>query len=101
MLKRRLFNRRTFMATGVMAGLGSGAWLSTSSAWGARFVRGRLGEIGRDVAAAPHKPAPATWSDNAITLAWLGHATVLINFYGVRIVTDPTLFPRIGIDALV
>jgi L-ascorbate metabolism protein UlaG (beta-lactamase superfamily) len=101
MMNRRLFNRRTFMATGVMAGLGVGAWLSSSSAWGARFVRGRLGEIGRDIPAAPHHPSPATWSDNAITLAWLGHATVLINFYGVRIVTDPTLFPRIGIDALI
>ena len=48
--------------------------------------------------AAPHTPAPATWHDNAITMAWLGHATVLINFYGVRILTDPVLFPRIGVD---
>src|SRR5204863_10094237 len=30
-------------------------------------------------------------------LAWLGHATVLINFFGVKILTDPALFPRIGI----
>ena len=48
--------------------------------------------------AAPRKPAPATWSDNAVTLAWLGHATVLINFYGVRVLTDPVLFSRIGVD---
>ena len=37
---------------------------------------------------------PASWDDNAITLAWLGHATVLINFFGVRILTEiyvPTL----------
>jgi L-ascorbate metabolism protein UlaG (beta-lactamase superfamily) len=33
-----------------------------------------------------------------VTLAWLGHATVLINFYGVRILTDPTLYQRIGVD---
>jgi L-ascorbate metabolism protein UlaG (beta-lactamase superfamily) len=33
-----------------------------------------------------------------VTLAWLGHATVLINFYGVRILTDPVLYPRIGVD---
>ena len=33
-----------------------------------------------------------------MTLAWLGHATVLINFYGVRILTDPALYPRIGVD---
>jgi L-ascorbate metabolism protein UlaG (beta-lactamase superfamily) len=47
---------------------------------------------------APHTPTPNDWDDNGITLAWLGHATVLINFYGVRVLTDPTLFPRIGID---
>lgn len=95
-----MLNRRTFMATGALAGLGGGgAWLSSSSSWGARFVRERVGEIGRDIPPAPHKPVPAAWSDNGITLAWLGHATVLINFYGVRILTDPTLFPRIGVDA--
>ena len=37
------------------------------------------------------------WSDNRIIAAWLGHATVLINFFGIKIFTDPVLFPRIGI----
>ena len=32
-----------------------------------------------------------------MTLAWLGHSTVLINFFGVTILTDPALFPRVGI----
>jgi L-ascorbate metabolism protein UlaG (beta-lactamase superfamily) len=32
-----------------------------------------------------------------VTAAWLGHATVLINFFGVKILTDPVLFPRVGI----
>jgi L-ascorbate metabolism protein UlaG (beta-lactamase superfamily) len=45
-----------------------------------------------------HTPEPETWSDDSITFAWLGHATVLINFYGVRVLTDPALFPRIGVD---
>jgi hypothetical protein len=36
--------------------------------------------------------------DNAITMAWLGHATVLVNFHGLRIITDPVLFDRIGVD---
>jgi len=35
-----------------------------------------------------------------MTAAWLGHATVLINFFGVKILTDPVLFPRIGIRLL-
>src|SRR5690606_14956061 len=72
----------------------------TSSSWAARFLRDRMAEVGRDVQAAPYTPRPSTWSDNAITLAWLGHASVLINFYGVRILTDPTLFARIGVDAV-
>ena len=97
-MRRRLFNRRTFLATGAVAGVGGGAWVGTSSSWTARFLRDRLGEWGRDLPQAPHQPSPASWSDNAITLAWLGHATVLINFYGVRILTDPVLFPRIGVD---
>lgn len=92
-----MLNRRTFIAGGVLTSLGTGAWIGTSSSWTARFFRERFGEVGRDIPAAPHKPAPATWSDNRITLAWLGHATVLINFYGVRILTDPVLFPRIGV----
>jgi L-ascorbate metabolism protein UlaG (beta-lactamase superfamily) len=97
----RRIGRRAFLAAGALGGLGCGAWLGTSSSWGARFVRERVAEIGRDIRKAPHTPRPDTWSDNAITLAWLGHATVLVNFYGVRVLTDPTLFPRIGVDALV
>jgi L-ascorbate metabolism protein UlaG (beta-lactamase superfamily) len=96
-----LVNRRAFVATGAAAGVGASAWLGMSSSWSARFLRERVAEWGRDVPAAPHKPTPSSWSDNAITLAWLGHATVLVNFYGVRIITDPTLFSRIGVDVLV
>jgi L-ascorbate metabolism protein UlaG (beta-lactamase superfamily) len=95
---RRLLNRRSFLAASAAAGLG-GVSFASSTAWPARFVRGRLAEIGRDVPPALHKPDPDSWPDDGITLAWLGHATVLINFYGVRILTDPALFPRIGVDA--
>ena len=93
-LRRRLLNRRTFVATSVVGGIG----LTTIGPWGFNFLMQRVEEIGRDVPAAPHKPSPTGWSDNAVTLAWLGHATVLINFYGVRILTDPTLYSRIGVD---
>src|SRR5690606_19218474 len=96
--RRRLFSRRKFLATGTVAGVGSAAWLGTSSSWGARFLRERFAEIGREVPAAPHTPNPSSWDDNAITLAWLGHATVLINFYGMRILTDPALYLRVGAD---
>jgi L-ascorbate metabolism protein UlaG (beta-lactamase superfamily) len=101
MTTRRLFNRRTFMATGAAASVGSAAWVGLSESWSARFLRERFAEWGRDLPPAPHKPTPGTWSDQGITLAWLGHAAVLINFFGVRIVTDPTFFARIGVDLLV
>lgn len=80
------------------AGVKSTTPVAASSSWAARFLRARLEEVGREVPAAPYTPALSTWDDNAITLAWLGHATVLINFYGVRILTDPVLFPRIGVN---
>jgi len=84
-----MLNRRRFLTlTG--AGLGG---VSAVSALGAATASDR------GVRLAPHTPSPDTWNDDQITLAWLGHATVLINFYGVRVLTDPVLFPRIGIDA--
>ena len=89
--------RRTVLTTGTLAGVGA-LWTGFSSSWTARFLRDRLAEWGRDLPPAPHRPRPDTWDDNAITMAWLGHATVLVNFYGLRIITDPTLFSRIGVD---
>ncbi|AMY07058.1 metal-dependent hydrolase [Luteitalea pratensis] len=91
-------SRRTFLATGLAATAGAGTWTGLSSSWGARFIRERIGEIGKPMPAAPFTPTPERWADNALTLAWLGHATVLINFYGLRILTDPTFFPRIGVS---
>jgi L-ascorbate metabolism protein UlaG (beta-lactamase superfamily) len=49
------------------------------------------------IPAAPQRPEPLTWPDDRLTAAWLGHATVLLNFYGVRILTDPVLESRVGI----
>jgi L-ascorbate metabolism protein UlaG (beta-lactamase superfamily) len=43
------------------------------------------------------RPDPASWPNDRVTLAWLGHATVLINFYGRWILTDPALGKRIGV----
>ena len=95
---RRLFNRRTFLGSTALAGAGT-AWVGMSSSWTARFLRERVQEVFRNPAPAPHQPTPEKWADNAVTLAWLGHSTVLINFYGVKILTDPAFFPRIGVDA--
>ena len=84
-----MLNRRKFLTVGA-AGVGG---VSTLAGLGAAV------STDHGVPPAPHTPTPHSWPDNAVTLAWLGHATVLINFYGVRVLTDPVLFPRIGIDA--
>lgn len=44
------------------------------------------------------KPNPAFWKDDEINIAWIGHSTILMNFYGKIILTDPVLFERIGIN---
>jgi L-ascorbate metabolism protein UlaG (beta-lactamase superfamily) len=54
-------------------------------------------ESWRPIAPAFAKPEPSNWNDAHVTAAWIGHATVLINFFGIKILTDPVLFPRIGI----
>src|SRR3954454_20331100 len=53
----------------------------------------------RTIRSAPSKPDPRQWRDDQLTLSWLGHSTVLINFYGVWILTDPALRSRIGLNA--
>ena len=54
-------------------------------------------ESWRPIVPAFAKPEPLKWNDARVTAAWIGHATVLINFFGINILTDPVLFPRIGI----
>src|SRR5215468_9533784 len=77
----------------------NGAALGTARVrrWVGHLFREWTIESWRPIAPAFAKPEPSKWSDAQVTLAWLGHATVLINFFGVKILTDPVLFPRIGI----
>src|SRR5262245_23154952 len=70
-------NRRGFLLAG--AGLGLTA---------VSLPPPMLARMTGSVLAPAHTPDPGAWSDNQITLTWLGHATVLINFYGVRVLTD-------------
>src|SRR5260370_35348654 len=41
---------------------------------------------------------PASWPDTSLTIANLGHATVLMNFFGTRVLSDPSLFSRVGMS---
>jgi L-ascorbate metabolism protein UlaG (beta-lactamase superfamily) len=65
--------------------------------WLAHLWREWTIESWRPIVPAFAKPEPLTWNNTQVTAAWIGHATVLINFFGVKILTDPVLFPRIGI----
>jgi len=65
--------------------------------WIAHLWREWTVESWRPIQPAFVKPQPLAWNDANITAAWIGHATVLINFFGIKILTDPVFFERIGI----
>ena len=46
----------------------------------------------------PLHPDPASWPSDRITLAWLGHSTVLLNVFGTWVITDPVLGRRVGLS---
>lgn len=46
------------------------------------------------------RPEPASWKPDEISISWLGHSTVLINFYGKIILTDPVLFEQVGLHMM-
>ncbi|MDB6068315.1 MAG: hypothetical protein JWR26_4523 [Pedosphaera sp.] len=73
-------------------------WLAYSNQYAPRMMRELMADSGRGILLPRHKPTPAVWDSNAITAAWLGHSSVLINFYGLTILTDPVLFRRVGVQ---
>jgi len=95
-------SRRRFLKY-TAAGIASAAavssfWIANSHHRVARWARRILVDARRTVLPAPLRPTPGEWSDNDLTVSWLGHATVLINFFGIRILTDPALGNCIGVD---
>jgi len=41
---------------------------------------------------------PASWPDSSLTISNLGHAAVLMNYFGTRLIADPSLFSRVGLS---
>ncbi len=41
---------------------------------------------------------PASWRPDALTIANLGHSTLLMDFDGVRLITDPSFEERVGLS---
>jgi L-ascorbate metabolism protein UlaG (beta-lactamase superfamily) len=71
--------------------------VSTTRRWLAHLWQEWTVESWRPIAPACAKPQPERWPPDRLTAAWLGHSTVLLNFFGVTVLTDPVLLSRIGI----
>lgn len=56
------------------------------------------GVVLQSTAAAPNHPDPHDWRPSDLTISYVGHASVLIDMGGVRILTDPAFFERIGLS---
>ncbi|HON07441.1 MAG TPA: MBL fold metallo-hydrolase, partial [Verrucomicrobiota bacterium] len=78
-----------------LVGIGA-AYVGTTQNRRVKFLRELVYDGDRDIKFPGLKPSPSNWSNNAITLSWLSHSTVLINFFGVWILTDPVFSERIG-----
>ncbi|MGH7593802.1 MAG: MBL fold metallo-hydrolase [Gemmatimonadales bacterium] len=61
----------------------------------AELYRGRDHAMRRT--AKPLRPDPSSWPTDRITMAWLGHATVLLRIFDTWVITDPVLGRRVGI----
>ena len=90
------FSRRRFLSAGSISL--AGIWSAASAQLSGGLVRGLVAEASRAVRAPRFVPTPQSWDPQGITAAWLGHSTVLVNFYGLHLLTDPALFRRIGAD---
>lgn len=87
--------RRSFLAT---AGLGLMATHGLLAQERPKRTRWEMLANDAPPATPEHKPQPTSWNNDTLTAAWIGHATVLINFYGTTIITDPVLSERIGLN---
>jgi len=43
-------------------------------------------------------PRPSSWPNDDLTIAYLGHATLLMNYFGVRVLSDPSFYDKVGLS---
>jgi L-ascorbate metabolism protein UlaG (beta-lactamase superfamily) len=61
--------------------------------------RGVAHEIAHPISPARLTPDIKTMTDDRISAAWIGHATLLINLRGKWILTDPAFSERVGVES--
>jgi L-ascorbate metabolism protein UlaG (beta-lactamase superfamily) len=88
-------NRRTFLATLGLAIAGTTPLLAGPER---RRERWEMLASNEPPVSSPHRPDPRAWTDSTITASWIGHSTVLVNFFGTWIITDPVFSERIGLS---
>ncbi|HZO81087.1 MAG TPA: MBL fold metallo-hydrolase [Candidatus Binataceae bacterium] len=85
--------RRVAAISLVAAAFAVGAGLIRSTA-----SDGAPASRGAAAAASAGRLDPARWSDERLTIANLGHSALLMDWFGVRAISDPTLFNRVGLS---
>jgi len=91
------FTRRKFIGLGLLGTLGlTGGYGVIDNVFGEQNEN----RTGQKLVKPNYIPTPNKWSNNDVTVAWLGHASFLINFFGTRILIDPALNSHIGITPI-
>lgn len=94
-LKR--YTRREFVGIGLLGTLGlTGGYGAIETVFGKQNDN----KASQKLVKPNYIPTPHKWSKDEVTVAWLGHASFLINFFGTRILIDPALNSNIGITPI-
>ncbi len=94
--RRRSVSRRRFLSSLGISVLSAPVLLAQERM--RRRTRWEMITHDEPILPAPYHPDPSSWDSSTITAAWIGHATVLLNFFGTTIITDPVFSERIGLD---
>jgi L-ascorbate metabolism protein UlaG (beta-lactamase superfamily) len=72
----------------------------SATGWVRRIIplRGVAHEIAHPISPARLKPDINSMTDDRLSAAWIGHATLLINLRGKWILTDPAFSERVGVE---
>jgi L-ascorbate metabolism protein UlaG (beta-lactamase superfamily) len=91
-----LITRRKFLTgLGGLAGIGAAAAiLSRCESYPLQCAK--LDATSGKTLQAATSPRPAAWPKGDLTATWIGHSTVLLNFCGTTILTDPVMGERIA-----